>query len=43
MGAEQPLKGAPSPLAVGAWRRCVQGQRELVCHALLDDPPLRAA
>ena len=43
MGAEQPLQRAPSPLAVGARGLRIQGQRELVCHALIDAPLLRAA
>lgn len=43
VGAEQPLKRASSPLAVGARGLRIQGQRELVCHALIDDPLLRAA
>jgi hypothetical protein len=43
VSAEEPLERACSPLAVGARGRRIQGQRQLVCHALLDDPPLRAA
>jgi hypothetical protein len=43
VGTEEPLKRAASPLAVGARERRLQGQGELVCHALIDGPPLRAA
>jgi hypothetical protein len=43
VGAEESLQRVPSPLAVYARGRRIQGQRELVYHAMLDDPPLRAA